>query len=319
MSLLSCLQPVSICVHFQVLSYHGKRAKLILLFREGKHARTIPCSRGETLDKQNHVQRQVKGTDREKPIRPPYVRGATLPDSSRGGRSYTMGEIPGPSGGKHTVVIALLTSAGTTTAAVRADYLLHDFPHVVANGHAFASATKIEGNSWTNKISAFESSSGRVLWTTVLPDDLGPENLQAKDGLVYVLGYLHNPEGYVLRALDAGTRKIRWQSPVPLPGSRIWGSMVVSDKIYVSLVSQSSLISAFDLRTGKQTWKVAEVSQGTSSLVVSNATIYMLSEGGLKVDPFVKTGGRAVVRATLLLFLVRKCLFYKILFVSSAK
>jgi hypothetical protein len=29
-----------------------------------------------------------------------------------------------------------------------------------------------------------------------------------------------------------------------------------------------------------------------------------------KVDPFVKTGGRAVVRATLLLFLSLRCLFY---------
>ena len=34
-----------------------------------------------------------------------------------------------------------------------------------------------------------------------------------------------------------------------------------------------------------------------------------------KVDPFVKTGGRAVVRATFLLFLSLRCLFYNKSFV----
>jgi hypothetical protein len=38
-------------------------------------------------------------------------------------------------------------------------------------------------------------------------------------------------------------------------------------------------------------------------------------ESSTKVDPFVKTGGRAVVRATFLLFLSLRCLFYNKSFV----
>jgi nucleoside phosphorylase len=46
------------------------------------------------------------------------------------GRRYVLGEVPAANGGKHTVVLALLSDTGNNQAAARATLLLEHFPRV---------------------------------------------------------------------------------------------------------------------------------------------------------------------------------------------
>lgn len=70
-------------------------------------------------------------------------------------------------------------------------------------------------------------------------------------------------------------------------------------------------MESWSTQTGRLIAKALSRLHGNELLTIKEAA--QLAGVSIKVDPFVKTGGRAVLRATLLLFLSRYYLFSDVL------
>ncbi len=147
----------------------------------------------------------------------------------------------------------------------------------------YRSDTELQLLTSTKRIMAVhDMSSGELLWTVEHPNKQVVTSLVKSGDLVCLAGAIHPPKSTIVMHLNGSERSSKpdflWESKRNVPG--VSSPVIYDDKLF--LVTDSGVMTCYDLESGKEHWKI-RLRRGKyyPSLVAGDGKVYACNNDGV--------------------------------------